>query len=119
MKTTNEIQLLERQGLILAMINVGPEREGQPANNPEVGETNDLDRDESDDDIDDPSLADTEPLQDDIDRIDVVEEQIMEDLEEDEIGTPYDLDIEDDTISNLDEDDILGEDNDFDDDPVV
>ncbi|MBE8723048.1 hypothetical protein [Sphingobacterium pedocola] len=131
MKTTNLIQLLKRQGLILAMINVGPEREGQPSNNPEVGEPNDLDRDErddyditeepliggeddidreplSDDDVDVSGLPGEEPLQDDIDRVNVVEEQIREDRQEDEIGTPYDVDNEDDTISNLD-DDVLGE----------
>lgn len=142
MKTTNAIQLSMRSGLVVAMINVGPEREGQPSNNPEIGEPNDLDTDErddyditeepliggeddgdretlSDDEIEGSDLTDDEPLPDDIDRIDVVEEQIHEDLEEDEIGTPYDADNEDDAIANLDRNEILGKKDEFDDDTVI
>jgi hypothetical protein len=141
MKKKTSIALGKRLGFVIAMINVIPEGEDQPSDRPEERESNDDFGDEESqninkdpviggaddvysenpsDDLRDSDLVDDEPLQSDIGRAEVSEEELNVDPNDDALGTPFDSEEDDADISNLDDsEDIIDEESDIDDETTI
>lgn len=112
MKTSRKVKFKKKIELIVMMINSMPEDteeqrgdvKGQEINkDPIIGGADDVYRENPTDDLRDSDLVDTEPLRDEIDRIEDSTEQTDRDQAEEVFRAPSDSEEENLGISNLDD----------------